>query len=77
MDINFINALYKTERTIEQMYLDGMSLRDISSETLLAVSTVRLRLKKIGVLRARTDGIRLAASQGKVKRGLGKNANRG
>lgn len=59
------------EEKIFDMYLSGMSLTDISDSEYLAISTVRSRLKKKGILRSREDAIRLAAKQGKIKRGKG------
>lgn len=53
------------------MYLDQlMSIPEISLESGFSLSTIRLRLKKLGVLRTRVEGIRVAAQKGKLGTGL-------
>lgn len=55
---------------IEIMYVDeGMSICDIHATTGIPKSTIRFRLKALGVLRSRTESIRLAAQSGKLGNG--------
>ena len=51
------------------LYLDGKSIPQVSSNTGISKSTVRLRLMDAGILRTRRDALLLAASQGRL--GLG------
>jgi len=51
-----------------QMYIDGDSLVDVSKKTGIAVSTLRFRMHKLGVLRSPAEGIRLAGKRGKMDR---------
>lgn len=52
------------------MYLSGMSIPQISNETGIAMSTLRFRFKKAGILRSRGDAIRIAAAEGRLGSGL-------
>lgn len=54
-------------KVIIELYGRGKSIPDVAAETGKPLSTVRYHLKKQGVLRSREEGIRLAASQGKLK----------
>lgn len=54
---------------IIDLYKGGMSIPEVSKSTGISKSTVRLRLKDAGVLRSRSDAIRLSSDQGKL--GLG------
>jgi hypothetical protein len=47
-------------------YLGGKSTTDISKALSIPISTVRRILLEEGVLRTRSEGVRLAASQGKI-----------
>ena len=51
------------------LYASGSSITEVSAETGLARSTVRFQLLKAGLLRSRGDGIRIAASKGKLGSG--------
>ena len=51
-------------------YKSGMSLTQVAERFGHPISTVHHHLKKAGVLRSRTDGVRLAAGQGRLGRGL-------
>lgn len=55
------------------MYLSGMSIPEISNKTGVAKSTLRFRLKKVGILRSRKEGILNAANKGRLSSGKGKN----
>jgi hypothetical protein len=56
------------------LYLLGQSVPQVAEETGLPVSTVRCRLFAAGVLRTRAEGVKLAASQGRLGSGFrGKN----
>lgn len=48
------------------LYLSGLSIPDVSKKTGIALSTIRFRLKKAGVLRKRGDAVRMAAKEGKL-----------
>lgn len=48
------------------LYLGGHSIPEVSRETGVPLSTVRYRLKTLGVLRSREDGVRGAAAKGKL-----------
>lgn len=58
------------EKYIE-LYLSGMSIPEVSSELSIPLSTLRFRLKKAGVLRTRAEGIRSAASRGRMSSNKG------
>jgi len=49
-----------------------MSITDVNKKTGVPLSTIRGRLKNKGVLRSRTDGVRLAATDGKLSHMKGK-----
>jgi len=49
-----------------QLYIDGNSIPEVSEKTGIARSTLRCRLKKAGVLRSRTDGVRNAVKTGRL-----------
>lgn len=51
------------------LYLSGSSIPEVSKVTGIPLSTLRFRFKKMGILRNRADGVRIAAKNGK----LGKN----
>jgi len=51
---------------IYEMYESGMSIPEVSKKTGIALSTLRFRFKKLGILRDRTSSIRLAAKLGKL-----------
>lgn len=55
-----------------EMYLTGMSIPDVSKQTGIPLSTLRFRFHKAGILRSRADGVRAAASQGKLSHMKGK-----
>jgi hypothetical protein len=48
-----------------KMYLSGMSIPDVFIETGIALSTLRSRFKKAGILRDRVSAIRLARARGR------------
>lgn len=50
-------------KVILDLYSSGMSLPDVSKETGLSMSTVRLRVKEAGILRSRAEGIRLSGDK--------------
>lgn len=52
-----------------EMYVEGFSIPQVSEATGLSRSTLRLRLKKAGVLRGRAEGVRLAAKSGRLGSG--------
>ena len=53
-----------------EMYESGMSIPEVNKKTGIALSTLRFRFKNAGILRSRADGIRVAASKGKLGSGL-------
>lgn len=53
-----------------ELYESGMSITEVSIETGIALSTLRFRFKKAGILRSRADGVRVAAKKGKLGSGL-------
>lgn len=54
-----------------EMYKSGMSIPEVCSTTGIPLSTLRFRLKKEGVLRSRGDGVRSAASRGRLSKNKG------
>lgn len=52
------------------LYKSGMSIPQVSDETGIPMSTLRFRFKKAGILRGRTDGVRIAARDGRLGSGL-------
>ncbi len=53
-----------------EMYKEGMSIPDVSKKTGIPLSTLRFRFKRAGVLRSRSEAVKLAAKQGKLGSGL-------
>jgi len=53
-----------------ELYESGLSLPDVSSKTDIPQSTLRFRFKKAGILRNRSDAIRLAGKKGKLGGGF-------
>lgn len=49
-----------------KLYLSGKSIPEISEITKIAKSTIRFKLKNIGVLRSRSDALILASKNGKL-----------
>ena len=47
-------------------YVDGASIPMVSERTGIPKSTLRHHLKKRGVLRSRTDGVRRATAEGRI-----------
>lgn len=57
-----------------KMYESGMSIPQVSDKTGIARSTLRFRFKKAGILRGRSEAIRIAANDGRLGSGMrGKN----
>lgn len=54
---------------IVDLYLSGLSLTQVAEKLGISCSTVRHHVKKAGVLRSRTEGIHLAAEQGRLGSG--------
>lgn len=55
-------------KVILERYVCGESISDLSTDTGIPRSTIRFALKREGLLRSRTDGVRRAAQQGKLGR---------
>jgi len=53
-----------------EMYESGMSIPEVSGKTGIALSTLRFRFSNAGILRSRADGVRNAASKGRLGSGL-------
>lgn len=51
------------------LYQSGCSMPEISKKLGMALSTIRYRLNKAGILRSRKDGIRLASKRGRLGSG--------
>jgi len=51
---------------IAELYTSGFSISQISKSTGTPLSTVRFRLKRLGILRTRKEGLMLASSQGRL-----------
>ena len=68
-----LNKVILSPREIADMYVsEKMSIPEISEKTGYALSTIRFRLKKLGVLRTRKESLILAGSKGKLSAGKGK-----
>lgn len=52
------------------LYKSGLSIPELSQKTGVPLSTIRFRLKKLGVLRTRSEALALAAKAGKLGGGL-------
>ena len=52
------------------LYLSGLSIPQVSEATGVALSTLRFRFKKEGILRSRADGLQIASEQGRLGSGL-------
>lgn len=59
-------------RGVIELYSSGMSIPQVSLITGIPKSTVRHQCKKAGVLRNRMDGVRMAASDGRLGKNKGK-----
>lgn len=55
----------------ESLYLSGHSIPEVSEMTGIPRSTLRFRFNKSGILRERADGIRIAASKGRMSKNKG------
>lgn len=53
-----------------ELYESGMSIPQVSCETGIPRSTLRFRFKKAGILRGRTDAVRIAARDGRLGSGM-------
>ena len=53
-----------------RLYLDGLSITQVSKVTGIAVSTLRYRFKAESILRTRATGIRMAAQDGRLGSGF-------
>ena len=56
----------------KELYLSGKSIVEISDETGTPRSTIRFRLKRLGILRSRKEGILIASSKGRLSKNKGK-----
>ena len=66
-----VNKVILDPGQLRHLYLDQlMSLPMVASALGASTSTVRARLKEMGILRTRRDAIRLACAQGRGGRGL-------
>lgn len=54
----------------KQLYLSGKSIPQCSQETGIAISTLRFYFKREGILRERSEAIRLAANEGRLGTGM-------
>lgn len=54
--------------SLAEEYQSGASLADLAEKHGLPRPTIRSRLAKLGILRSRGDGVRLAAAAGKMSR---------
>lgn len=55
-----------------ELYLSGLSIPEVSEKTNIAKSTLRFRFLKKGIIRPRTEAIRMAAKKGKLSHMKGK-----
>lgn len=55
---------------IIKLYTSGLSIPQVREKTGVALSTIRNRLKKAGVLRSRKDGILIASENGRLGSGF-------
>jgi hypothetical protein len=55
---------------IKDLYLSGMSIPQVSEHTGVPLSTIRFRLKRLGVLRGRKEALQLASKQGRLGKHL-------
>ena len=53
-----------------KLYESGLSIPEISEKMGIAKSTLRFRFKKMGILRSRSDALRLAGKKGRLGGGL-------
>lgn len=51
------------------LYNSGMSIPEVSNHTGIPRSTLRFRFNKVGVLRGRAEGVKIAAKNGKLGSG--------
>jgi len=49
-----------------ELYASGHSIPEVSKKTGIPMSTIRFKLKKLGILRTRQEGINLASKNGKL-----------
>lgn len=55
---------------VVELYKKGRSIPQVSEETGVPLSTVRFRLKSAGVLRGRSEAVRLAGGDGRLGGGM-------
>lgn len=68
-----VNKVTVNPHEMADMYVDEkMSIPEISEKTGYALSTIRHRLKKLGVLRTRKESLIIAGSKGKLSAAKGK-----
>ena len=53
-----------------EMYESGKSIPEVSKETGIPLSTLRFRFYKAGILRSRSDAVRLAGKNGRLGSGM-------
>lgn len=53
-----------------ELYLQGLSIPQVSKQTGIAQSTLRFRFKREGILRDRATAVRMAAKEGRLGDGL-------
>jgi len=64
-----MSSVNKVDR-IATLYASGLSIPQVSDAIGLSRSTVRYHLKKVGELRSRSEGVRLAADSGRLGSGF-------
>ena len=55
----------KVPHNVAKMYSGGMSISEVNEVTDIPLSTIRFRLKKLGILRSRADGVRNSEKRGR------------
>ena len=54
----------------KELYISGLSIPEVSEKTGIARSTIRFRLKKLGLLRSRKEAICIARDKGRLGTGM-------
>lgn len=67
-----VNKVIIKNQAPSEMYLAGASIPQVSDATGIALSTLRFRFKREGILRDRKEAIRMAAAEGRMGAGRGR-----
>jgi len=65
-----VNDISNSNMEYLDLYRKGLSIPEVSERTGIPKSTIRFRLKSLGELRSRTEGIKMASARGRLGTGM-------